>query len=137
MSTLRCVPDSLSQQAGAALGAHAGGARRGEVGATPGLSPAAAPLRLVPSRLPGPALSSGVRSIVMERPNWTGPLGEALERAVSYLEGLPERPVPAAAGRTALTAALGGPLPERPTDPRAVIAALAAAAGPGVMASGS
>jgi glutamate/tyrosine decarboxylase-like PLP-dependent enzyme len=73
----------------------------------------------------------------MERPNWTGPLGEAFDRAVSYLEGLPDRPVPAAAGRTALTAALGGPLPERPTDPRAVIAALAAAAGPGVMASGS
>ncbi len=73
----------------------------------------------------------------MEQPNWKGPLGEAFDRAVSYLEGLPDRRVPAAAGRAELTAALGGPLPERPTDPRAVIAAFAAAAEPGVMASGS
>jgi glutamate/tyrosine decarboxylase-like PLP-dependent enzyme len=73
----------------------------------------------------------------MERPNWKGPLGEALDRAVSYLEGLPDRPVPAGAGRTELATALGGPLPERPADPREVVAALAAAAEPGVMASGS
>jgi hypothetical protein len=54
----------------------------------------------------------------MDRPDWKGPLGEALDRALSYLDGLPDRPVPGGVGRTELAAALGGPLPEGPTDPR-------------------
>ena len=56
---------------------------------------------------------------------------------MSYLDGLPDRPVHPAADLGQLRAALGGPLPERPLDARDVVADLAAAAGPGVIASGS
>ena len=73
----------------------------------------------------------------MERPDWKSALGEALAQAVSYLDGLPDRPVHPAADLAQLRAALGGPLPERPLDARDVVADLAAAAGPGVIASGS
>jgi glutamate/tyrosine decarboxylase-like PLP-dependent enzyme len=73
----------------------------------------------------------------MEQPDWKGPLGEAFDHALSYLEGLPARPVTTRAGLAELRAALGGPLPERPRDPREVVAALAAAAEPGVVASNS
>ena len=73
----------------------------------------------------------------MDRPDWKGVLGEAFAQAVSYLDGLPDRPVHPAADLAQLRAALGGPLPERPLDARDVVADLAAAAGPGVIASGS
>ena len=56
---------------------------------------------------------------------------------MSYLDGLPDRPIHPAADLAQLRAALGGPLPERPLDARDVVADLAAAAGPGVIASGS
>jgi glutamate/tyrosine decarboxylase-like PLP-dependent enzyme len=74
---------------------------------------------------------------VVEQPDWKGPLSEALERALGYLEGLPERPVGGQARRSELHAGLGGPLPEAPGDPREVIAALATAAEPGLLASPS
>jgi glutamate/tyrosine decarboxylase-like PLP-dependent enzyme len=73
----------------------------------------------------------------VDRPDWKGPLGEAFDRSVAYLEGLPDRPVPGAATLDDLRASLGGPLPEAPAAPREVIAALAAAAEPGVTASSS
>jgi glutamate/tyrosine decarboxylase-like PLP-dependent enzyme len=73
----------------------------------------------------------------MDRPDWKGALGEAFAHALSYLDGLPDRPVHPAADLGQLRAALGGPLPERPLDARDVVADLAAAAGPGVIASGS
>jgi glutamate/tyrosine decarboxylase-like PLP-dependent enzyme len=73
----------------------------------------------------------------VEQPDWKGPLSEALERALGYLEGLPERPVGGQARRSELHAGLGGPLPEAPGDPREVIAALATAAEPGLLASPS
>jgi glutamate/tyrosine decarboxylase-like PLP-dependent enzyme len=73
----------------------------------------------------------------VEQPDWKGPLGEALTRALGYLEGLPERPVGGQARRSELQAALGGPLPEAPGDPREVVAALATAAEPGLLASPS
>ena len=73
----------------------------------------------------------------MERPDWKSALGEAFAQAVSYLDSLPDRPVHPAADLAQLRAALGGPLPERPHDARDVVADLAAAAGPGVIASGS
>jgi glutamate/tyrosine decarboxylase-like PLP-dependent enzyme len=73
----------------------------------------------------------------MEQPDWKGPLGEAFDHALAYLEGLPARPVTTRAGLAELRAALGGPLPERPQDPSEVVAALAAAAEPGVVASNS
>ena len=73
----------------------------------------------------------------MDRPDWKGPLGEAVEQAVAYLDGLPDRRVGAGASTAQLRAALGGPVPEGPGEPRDVIAELAAAADPGVVASGS
>jgi glutamate/tyrosine decarboxylase-like PLP-dependent enzyme len=73
----------------------------------------------------------------VEQPDWKGPLGEAAERALGYLEGLPERPVGSQARRGELRAGLGGPLPESPSDPREVVAALATAAEPGLLASPS
>ena len=73
----------------------------------------------------------------MEQPDWKGPLGEAFEQAVGYLEDLPTRRVPSRAGLAELRSVLGGPLPDHPEQPREVIAALAAATEPGLMASGS
>jgi glutamate/tyrosine decarboxylase-like PLP-dependent enzyme len=72
----------------------------------------------------------------MNRPDWAGPLDEARRCAEAYLAGLPDRPVGARAGLDELRAALGGPLPEAPADPREVVAGLAAAAEPGLVASG-
>jgi glutamate/tyrosine decarboxylase-like PLP-dependent enzyme len=74
---------------------------------------------------------------VMEQPDWKGPLGEAFDQALAYLDGLPERPVGSRASLQELRAALGGPLPEGPADARQVVAALAAAAEPGLVASTS
>jgi glutamate/tyrosine decarboxylase-like PLP-dependent enzyme len=72
----------------------------------------------------------------VHEPDWKGPLGEALDQALTYLEGLPDRPVPGRAGLAELRAALGGPLPRGPQDPRQVVAELARAAEPGLVASG-
>ena len=72
----------------------------------------------------------------MDTPDWKGPLGEALDQALAYLDGLPDRPVAGPAGLAELRAALGGPLPGRPRDPREVVAELARAAEPGLVASG-
>ena len=73
----------------------------------------------------------------MDRPDWKAALGEALEHAVAYLESLPERPVRPAADLAQLREALGGPLPDGPQEAARVVARLAAAAEPGVIASGS
>jgi glutamate/tyrosine decarboxylase-like PLP-dependent enzyme len=73
----------------------------------------------------------------VREPDWKGPLGEAYEQALAYLGRLPERPVTGRASLAELRAALGGPLPEQPRDAREVVAALAAAAEPGVLATGS
>ena len=73
----------------------------------------------------------------MREPDWKGPLGEALEQALTYLEGLPTRPLGPPADAADLREALGGPLPQHGNDPREVVAALARAADPGIMASGS
>ena len=64
-------------------------------------------------------------------------LDETVRYAVSYLDGLPERPVGSGASLAELRAALDGPLPEHAQSPREVISSLAAAADRGVVASGS
>jgi glutamate/tyrosine decarboxylase-like PLP-dependent enzyme len=71
------------------------------------------------------------------QPNWEGPLTEALERATTYLAGLPERRVGPRATATELHEALGGELPDGPTDPRDVIAHLAKGVEDGLLPSGS
>jgi|tagenome__1003787_1003787.scaffolds.fasta_scaffold20973683_2 glutamate/tyrosine decarboxylase-like PLP-dependent enzyme len=73
----------------------------------------------------------------MRDADWKGPLGEAYELAVRYLEGLPERPVTVAVTAPDLRAALGGELPHGPADATSVVAELARAAEPGIMPSGS
>ena len=73
----------------------------------------------------------------MNEPDWKGPLGEAFDHAVAYLQELPGRPITASATLAELRSALGGPLPEQPMDPRDVVADLAISADPGVVASGS
>jgi hypothetical protein len=73
----------------------------------------------------------------LDRPDWKAPLGEAFERALRYLEGLPDRPVRSTASLAELRAALGGPLPDVSADPSEVITALATAAEPGIMPSSS
>jgi glutamate/tyrosine decarboxylase-like PLP-dependent enzyme len=73
----------------------------------------------------------------MRQPDWKRPLEVALEHALAYLDGLPERPVDGRAGLRELRAALGGPLPEAPGNPSQVVEALARAAEPGLVASPS
>ena len=73
----------------------------------------------------------------METVDWKSALGVAYERALAYLDGLPDRPVAPAASLTELRASLGVPLPDGPQPDHEVVAALAAAAEPGVMASGA
>ncbi|GAB3935659.1 pyridoxal-dependent decarboxylase [Kribbella albertanoniae] len=70
-------------------------------------------------------------------PDWEGPLGEAYARAMTYLEGLPERPVGAWATADELRAKLGGRLPEVPVDPVQTISQLADAVEGGLVATGS
>ena len=67
----------------------------------------------------------------MDRPDWKGALGEAFAHALSYLDGLPDRPVHPAADLGQLRAALGGPLPERPLDARDGVADRPRRPGPG------
>jgi len=76
-------------------------------------------------------------AITVDPPDWKAPLGEAFDRALMYLEGLPDRPVRSTASLAELRATLGGPLPEEPAESREVIAALAAAAESGVVPSSS
>ena len=73
----------------------------------------------------------------MNEADWKGPLGEAFEEALAYLEGLPSRRVASYIELSTLRKALGGPVPNRPMEPREVVADLVAAADPGVVASGS
>jgi glutamate/tyrosine decarboxylase-like PLP-dependent enzyme len=73
----------------------------------------------------------------MNEADWKGPLGEAFEEALAYLEGLPSRRVASYIDLSTLRKALGGPVPNRPLEPREVVADLVAAADPGVVASGS
>jgi glutamate/tyrosine decarboxylase-like PLP-dependent enzyme len=73
----------------------------------------------------------------MDRPDWKGALGEAFGQAVAYLDGIPQRPIHPAADLNQLRGSLGGPLPDGPQEATRVVAQLAAAADPGVLASGS
>ncbi|TDW70286.1 pyridoxal phosphate-dependent decarboxylase family protein [Kribbella pratensis] len=68
---------------------------------------------------------------------WEGPLSEAYERALTYLENLPERRVGPRATSKELHEALGGPLPTGPTDPREVVEHLAKGVDDGLLPSGS
>jgi glutamate/tyrosine decarboxylase-like PLP-dependent enzyme len=61
-------------------------------------------------------------------------LRRAAELATEFLRELPNRHVGARADRSALMAAMSGPLPEDGEDPLTVIEALASAADPGVVA---
>ena len=65
---------------------------------------------------------------------YSAALGAAAAHARSWLESLPERPVPPRQDADALAAALGGPLPEGATDAAAVVDLLAEAVEPGLMA---
>ena len=60
-----------------------------------------------------------------------------LAHALTYLDGLPERRVPATATTDELLGAFGGPVPEGPADPVEVIEAMVEAAEPGLAALGS
>jgi glutamate/tyrosine decarboxylase-like PLP-dependent enzyme len=80
---------------------------------------------------------TGIREEHMNEPDWKGPLSEAFEEALAYLQGLPIRPLTCDTSLPVLRAALAGPLPETSNEPRQVVADLAAVADPGVMASGS
>lgn len=73
----------------------------------------------------------------MSTTDWEGPLGEAFERATTYLKDLPERPVGPRATAAELRHALGGELPQQSTDPQEVIAHLAKGVEDGLLPSGS
>ena len=73
----------------------------------------------------------------MEKADWKSSLQVAFEHAVAYLDGLPDRPVPPTASLAQLRTSLGVPLPDGPQPADEVVAALAAAAEPGVIASGA
>ncbi len=59
-------------------------------------------------------------------------LTHAHERAMAFLNSLPERPVAPLASFDALLAALGGPLPEAPQDPVSIVLDLSARLEPGL-----
>ncbi|HZV25690.1 MAG TPA: hypothetical protein VFG00_05305, partial [Acidothermaceae bacterium] len=67
-----------------------------------------------------------------------GAFDPALDRAVahakSWLESMPNRPVPPRLSADEIAPSFAGPLPEGPTDPAEVIDLLAALAEPGLMA---
>jgi glutamate/tyrosine decarboxylase-like PLP-dependent enzyme len=73
----------------------------------------------------------------MNEPDWKGPLSEAFEESLVYLQGLPSRQIPGDVNLSTLRAALGGSVPEHPVEPREVVADLVAAADRGLVASGS
>ena len=62
-------------------------------------------------------------------------LTHAHERAMAFLNSLPERPVAPRASFEELLAALGGPLPEAPQDPISIVLDLSARLEPGVAAT--
>jgi glutamate/tyrosine decarboxylase-like PLP-dependent enzyme len=64
-------------------------------------------------------------------------LGDTTAHALAYLDGLPQRPVKAAASAQELHAALGGPLPDEPGDPHEFLRWFVDAVDPGIMPSGS
>lgn len=64
-------------------------------------------------------------------------LSAAAAHAQSYLDGLPDRRLPAVATTDDLLETFAAPLPDEPTDPRTVIKELAEAADPGIAALGS
>ena len=68
---------------------------------------------------------------------WKEVLDEASRYAITYLDGLPSRPVGSTASLESLRVTLDRPLPAHGTDPREVIADLARHADPGVVASSS
>lgn len=70
----------------------------------------------------------------MRRPSWRTALLPAAERAVAFLESLPERKVSPRKNAREMLAVLGGPLPEGPTDAGRVVAELADDADPGITA---
>lgn len=67
-------------------------------------------------------------------PDASKALARAHEHALSWLAGLPDRPVPPASSVADVIEALGPELPEGPTDPVEVVDLLAEAAGPGLTA---
>jgi len=69
--------------------------------------------------------------------DYRGLLEDVTSYAVTWLDSLGDRPVPARDGVEQLAKALGGPLPEEPTDAREVIALLAEGATNGLVASQS
>jgi glutamate/tyrosine decarboxylase-like PLP-dependent enzyme len=71
----------------------------------------------------------------MTTPDRTAGLRAAAAHAHTFLTGLDDRPVAAAADASQVRAALGGPLPEHGETPDAVIDALVAGATPGLVAS--
>jgi glutamate/tyrosine decarboxylase-like PLP-dependent enzyme len=64
-------------------------------------------------------------------------LTRAHQHAQHYLDGMPERPVPARATADELAQVFGGSLPETPSDPVEVLDALVSAAEPGLAALSS
>jgi len=70
----------------------------------------------------------------MLRPNWRQTLLPAADRAVRYLEGVPDGLVRARVPAARILAALDRPLPAESTDPLLVIRALADAVEPGITA---
>ncbi|HPJ20241.1 MAG TPA: aspartate aminotransferase family protein, partial [Actinomycetota bacterium] len=64
-------------------------------------------------------------------------LERTLHHALDYLDGMPERPIPAAQTTEELEQAFGGPLPAEPSDPLEVIDELVSAADPGLAALAS
>jgi glutamate/tyrosine decarboxylase-like PLP-dependent enzyme len=64
-------------------------------------------------------------------------LERTLHHALDYLDGMPERPIPAAQTTEDLAPAFGGPLPAEPSDPLDVIDELVSAADPGLAALAS
>jgi glutamate/tyrosine decarboxylase-like PLP-dependent enzyme len=69
----------------------------------------------------------------MRDTDWQTPLGAAYRLALAHLTGLPDRPV----GCDGARPALDGPTPETPTPAEEVVGELAAAAAPGLVATGS
>jgi glutamate/tyrosine decarboxylase-like PLP-dependent enzyme len=70
----------------------------------------------------------------MDKPDWRASLQPAFDAALTFLEGLPERPVRAARTPEELLAELSTPLSPEPTPAPEVIRALAHAADPGITA---
>lgn len=64
-------------------------------------------------------------------------LERSLHHALHYLDGMPERHIPAIKTTEELVAAFGGPLPDGPSDPVAVIDELVETAEPGLAALAS